>query len=229
MDDVIDMMDTIRTSVHNIPQSCQKVAGYVTGSGDIPWTDAEWALFPHAGHVTINQAPGSSQPFIGNVKDIETGAGSIADFVAEARIREQQRHWNYAGYVDAADAAACAAACRSAGLSMVELWIADWRLNRQQAIAQLGTMVNGYPVVGIQWASPTSNPDTIVPGSTLTLKEANIDLSVTVASWFPPPAAPTPPPPPPVTILSGQVSGTVLGVAFTALIKSTDGGKTWGI
>ena len=38
--------------------------------------------------------------------------------------------------------------------------------------------------MAVQWASPTSNPNTIVPGGTQTLADANIDISVTIPSWF---------------------------------------------
>lgn len=223
---MITMMDTIRTNAHNIPQSCQKVAGYVTGSGSVPWTDAEWALFPHAAHVMINQAPGSAQPFIGVVKDVEAEAGSITDFVNEARIRWEQRKWNYCAYIDAADVNALANACRAAGLTdSVQLWVADWRLNQDGATAQLGTTVNGYRIVAVQWASPSSNPDTLVPGSSLTLKQANIDLSVTEDAWFAPPAPPTPPPV--HDTVTAKMTLKVGGTQVQFPITSTDGGQNW--
>jgi hypothetical protein len=40
--------------------------------------------------------------------------------------------------------------------------------------------------VGVQWASPSSNPNTVLPGpSGKTLREANVDLSVVDAGWVP--------------------------------------------
>jgi hypothetical protein len=61
--------------------------------------------------------------------------------------------------------------------------VADWSLSEAEA-AKILTTSGDYPVVAVQWASPTSNPNTLVPGSHLTLSEANVDLSITVASWF---------------------------------------------
>ena len=39
----------------------------------------------------------------------------------------------------------------------------------------------------VHWASPTSNPGTIVPGGTLTLAQAQVDLSVAEDAWHPAP------------------------------------------
>jgi len=68
----------------------------------------------------------------------------------------------------------------------VNLWIADWSLSEAEAVRLLSTS-GAYPVVAVQWASPASNPNTTVPGGAKTLAEANLDLSITIASWFPKP------------------------------------------
>jgi len=225
---MIRMIDAMRTGAGNIPRGTLKVGGYVTGSGDVPWTDKEWGMFPKAGHVAINQEPGSGKPFVGNVKDIEDRAGSIADFVAEAKIRWEQRHWNYCAYISASQVAELIKACQGAGLVAVELFVADWALNEQQATAQLGFHDgNPYEVVAVQWASPSSNPQTIVPGGTMTLREANLDLSVTKDAWFAYQAPAPPAPPPPPAALSATLRGSVLGQNLTVPIKSIDGGKNW--
>jgi hypothetical protein len=65
----------------------------------------------------------------------------------------------------------------------VRLWLADWSLSSAQATALLGTHLDGHKIVAVQWASPSSNPDTPLPRSSLTLSEANCDLSVTLDSW----------------------------------------------
>ena len=41
----------------------------------------------------------------------------------------------------------------------------------------------GHKIVAVQWASPSSNPDTPLPRSSLTLEQANCDLSVTLDYW----------------------------------------------
>jgi hypothetical protein len=85
--------------------------------------------------------------------------------------------------VATANQATLTRALRAAGHTGVDLWVANWSLSEAEA-ARLLTTSGDYPVVAVQWASPTSNPNTPVPGSTRTLAEANVDLSVTVASWF---------------------------------------------
>ena len=82
--------------------------------------------------------------------------------------------------------AAVSAALRAAGmpLSKCGAWLANWNLSEAEADAALGTAIAGIRIVGVQWASPTSNPGTKVPGSNLTLAQAQLDLSVTVPGWF---------------------------------------------
>jgi hypothetical protein len=65
----------------------------------------------------------------------------------------------------------------------VRLWLADWSLSRAQAARLLGTRLAGHKIVAVQWASPSSNPDTPLPRSSLTLRQANCDLSVTLDYW----------------------------------------------
>jgi hypothetical protein len=86
-------------------------------------------------------------------------------------------------YVATSNQSSLTSALKAAGHIKVDLWVADWSLSEAEA-ADLLTISGDYPVVAVQWASPASNPNTVVPGSTKTLAEANVDLSITVASWF---------------------------------------------
>jgi hypothetical protein len=52
----------------------QLVAGYVTGTSDIQWTAADWALYPSLPHVTIDQGYESPAVTTATVRDVETGA-----------------------------------------------------------------------------------------------------------------------------------------------------------
>lgn len=175
-----------------------KVAGYVTGP-DIAWSNTEWAMFPEdqCGHVRIDQSDGLAL-LAGNhadVGDVETGAGTIEHF-ADAAIRRRNT-WGITTtlYISAAKANTAHAYLTSRGIiDHVLWWVADWNLSLQEATAR----ITGN-VVAIQWASPTSNPHTLVPGSnSTTLSQANIDLSVARADWIPP--KPKAPPPPPTTL-----------------------------
>jgi hypothetical protein len=62
----------------------QLVAGYDTGSPDIDWTAADWALFPGIPHVTIDQGfTGSPNP-AATVRDVEYGAWAPGQAVNRA-------------------------------------------------------------------------------------------------------------------------------------------------
>jgi hypothetical protein len=62
----------------------QLVAGYDTGSPDIAWTAADWALFPGIPHVTIDQGFTGSPNLSATVRDVEFGAWQPAQAVNRA-------------------------------------------------------------------------------------------------------------------------------------------------
>ena len=173
------MLDAIGGDADNIPATTPKVAGYVTGTGDVPWTAADWARFPQAGHVRIDQSPTLTVwATSADVADMETGAATEGTVVAQGLVRQAKGWWSFA-YVSQVNLASLQDAARAAGLTRLQYWVANWNLDEAEAAAQLGG-----DIVAVQWASPTSNPDTIVPGGTQTLADANIDISVTIPSWF---------------------------------------------
>lgn len=194
------MIDAIRTNARNIPGSTLKVAGYVTGSGDVPWTSAEWGLFPKAGHVRIDQTPTGQAFALGDadVYDIEALAGTVTSFIHCVRQRISSGiQWSTAYGTDST-LAAVEAALEAAGphgwyFGHVDCWLANWDLSESQAAALIGREVHGMTCRAVQWASPTSNPTTPVPGSGLSLASAQVDLSVAEASWHAP-SAPKPEP-----------------------------------
>lgn len=233
------MIDTVGNSAHNIPNGTKKVAGYTTGGNGIQWTDQQWSQFAKtAGEIKICQHS-NGDPFAANAFDIEPGALTIADFVRMAGQREHDRKWNSAGYCDANQLGDLVLACVDAKLTMVELWVANWSLDESQAIGLLGTKVRNYPIVAVQYASPTSNPHTVCPGSNKTLSELNLDLSVALTDWFPapgpapapkPPVTPPKPPIPPVVARTTATLALATEHGYTNVpIYSTDGGKFWDL
>lgn len=71
------MGDAIHVNVHTLlPLHLQLVAGYDTGTLDIKWTPADWALFPGIPHVHIDQGYGTARSLSANVLDFEAGAFS---------------------------------------------------------------------------------------------------------------------------------------------------------
>lgn len=240
------MADTIGADSANIPTSFKKVAGYPMATGDILWTSSDIARFDKtAGIVLVSQHIGDNPDYT-DAFDIEPGAHTIASFLGAATAR-QAKGWNSAAYIEAAQVGDLVQACRNSRLDKVELWIANWNLDADNAAKLLGTYIGatdatatlpafpGYQIVAVQWASPTSNPNTICPGSAKSLKELNLDLSVTLADWFPAPealvtpTAPTPAPvkPPAPAMMTATLHVLVENQNITLPITSTDNGKTW--
>jgi hypothetical protein len=78
------MADATHVNVHAlIGAGFDLVAGYVTGTPPIRWTPADWALFP-PGQVTIDQGYGGFPVLDADVRDVETGAWTVADAVSLA-------------------------------------------------------------------------------------------------------------------------------------------------
>lgn len=62
--------------------AAQMIAGYLTGK--YAWTAAEWALFPHAAHVTIATTASVNA---GDVLDVETGDAKPQDTFGWIKMR----------------------------------------------------------------------------------------------------------------------------------------------
>lgn len=228
------MIDTIGANAANIPTGTPKVAGYDTGDEGVPWSPADWARFPHSAHIVIRQDMINYDPYDFHVLDVEPRACTIADACRTVTDRYHGRQWNTCIYIDKADVAALCQELPKTGVpkQFVQLFVGDWDLNEQTAASMLGVDVNGYTIVAVQWASPKSNPNTVCPGDPhgRTLSELNLDLSVTIPSWFPPPVTPapvpTPEPPAPAT-LTAHLLISRDGITIQAPITSQDGGKNW--
>ena len=68
-------------NVDSIPHAgLALVAGYTTGTPDIQWSAADWAKFPSAVHVTIDQGYGAHD-MDADIRDVEPGAWTPADAV----------------------------------------------------------------------------------------------------------------------------------------------------
>lgn len=214
-----DMVDAIHANVGNVSTAVPKVAGYVTGTPDIEWTDADWQRFPSSGHVRIDQGHGSLLIDGVDVYDIEAGALSPSMVVDIVHKRIEAGHeWTtlYAGH---AKLQACRIALEQGGPhgwynGHVDAWLADWNLTRDQARALLGHELYGLTVRAVQWASPTSNPNTQVPWSSTTLAQAQVDLSVTQDAWHA--AKVVTPPPDPAVKATAQAKVCLSGAQLLA-------------
>jgi hypothetical protein len=166
--------DCIGEHSANLPDAMGVVWAYNTGTPGIPWSAEQRARFDH-GHVyTIDQGYGSKGAFDADEFDLEARAWTVPELVEVVEARAAKRVSTRI-YCSLIPYAMMQGALAAAGLLHVPVFyrLANWNLNEPEARARLGGSV-----YAVQWASPTSNPDTLLPGTKLTLAEANVDLNV---------------------------------------------------
>lgn len=232
-DPITTMYDTVGTDATHIPANAADVGGYVSGSSGIEWTSAEWSRFSNARRIRIYQGNGPAPaPSEYDAIDVESGAVSPGTAAQLIDTRVKAGIHNTLVYGTDSNLALVTAETVKYGLGVwdghVCYWLADWNLDEAGAKAKIGELIHGAVCVAVQWASPSSNPNTIVPGGTETLKAANIDLSVVDTTYIPSKGwgvAPTPPKPPVPTEIKGIVVSLPSGA--THAVASTDAGKTW--
>jgi len=227
------MIDAMGVNSNNIPASTRFVQAYVTGIDGVPWTAPQMSRFSNSVLFKMAQNGGPApDPRNLHGLDVENLAYTPQEAANMVYVRVKLGiPWTtiYGGDSALANTATDIQAFGSGiWLGHVNCILADWNLNEAEAAARVGTFVHGMTCVGVQWASPSSNPKTQLPGSGLTLAQANCDLNVVDAAWRPDiwnvmPAPPPPPPPPP------PVKGVliVLPNGATVNVLSADNGKTW--
>jgi hypothetical protein len=227
------MLDTIGATAGQIPVGTHYVGAYVTGIDGVEWSAADLARFPHARIVRIAQGAGLAPAYNGYDEiDVETGA--ITPVEAAAMVAERVNRgvtWTTIYGTDAA-LLECTNEIRKYGEHIwnghVNYMLADWSLNEIAAAAKIGTLIHGASCIGVQWASPTSNPDTVVPGGTATLRQANIDIAVVDASWIPSgPFGGSVPPAPPTVVNHGLLVTCDTHGVFSAKNVSTIDNTHW--
>jgi hypothetical protein len=172
------------------------LAGYVTGTLGVDWPAFYWTqLTGHTGLFRIDQSPGLSLFASGgaDAADVEAGAADLGEAVKATQGREE-RGWYSWWYVEHNDGPYGLSQARqhaqAAGYKRVQYWVADWSMSLATAQAFLAANPD---VSAVQWASPSTNPSTLVPGTQNTLAELGVDLSVARDGWFDPPRLPAPP------------------------------------
>lgn len=177
----VRIIDTIGQNVENLTKfpywQDRLIASYTTRS-----FAASAAVFGDVKHpIRIDQAPTNELAAGAKVKDVEPGGAGLENAVALRRAGE-----HFATYTFEANMAAARAA-----LPGGPFWVADWNLSEAQALQYLADHAD---TVAVQWASPTSNPGTVVPGTGgQTIRGLNVDLSVGKLSyWMPGKPAPKP-------------------------------------
>lgn len=230
---VATYLDAEGANAGHIPNTTLFIGAYVSGTGDVPWNQGELNNFPGSHITRIYQGAGAYPGPDGyDMIDVESEAVTPAQAAQLIQSRVNNGYQWTIVYGTDATLQECSAAIQALGESIwnghVYSFLADWNLNEAEAASTLGTEIHGMTCVGVQWASPSSNPDTVVPGSTETLAQANIDLSVVDATRIILPGKPQPPPPPSAVAWHGYGVYTTSGAqVFSVPIVSNDGGHTW--
>jgi hypothetical protein len=176
---VLTAVDTIHKYVTNIPEdnpAIGQVQGYITGDADIRWTSEDWKRFPRYRELSIAQLPDNDPAAW--VLDVEPNAATDLAAVDWTKKRHAAKRPAFI-YVSKDNVAALYRSLAAAKeVDQTYIWLANWNLDQAEAEAMIGTEYEGFKVVGVQWASPTSNPKTYLPGTNYTLADCGCDLSV---------------------------------------------------
>lgn len=145
--------DAIHENISHLPAG--QAAGYSTGSPKIKWTSEDWAS--HPGAVRICQDAGATDT-TADVLDVERYAATTAEVPAWVKAAQEnfdkvtrpgQRRPTV--YTSANNVLNVANALRSAGITGVKLWLANWNLTEGQSIQDLTEMLDGFEIVGVQY------------------------------------------------------------------------------
>lgn len=155
---------------------------YITGTDGIAWTPQEIDHFRQLGvriylvNQGVSQGPG--QALDGDEFDYEAGGWTLPNLVDVVQIR-RRASWSTRVYCTWSSYGAIKQALADYGIGRsVFFRIADWNLDQHLAELELHD-----DVYAGQWASPSTNPATLIPGTSLTLSEVNADLSVLLHSY----------------------------------------------
>jgi hypothetical protein len=227
------MVDATGANADKLPRHLPMYAGYVSGLDGVPWTPAQFQACLPSKVLKYYQGVGPVPPIhTFDAIDVETNAVTAAEAAAIVRDRVSGGIPWTTIYASDSYLAQVAADIIAEGHQIwnghVNCVLADWNLNEAEAAALIGTFRHGMSVVGVQWASDSSNPHTVIPGTSLTLAEVGADLNVVDANWTPssgftpsPGPAPTPAPPP----VKGVVVALDTGIAHN--VQTTDSGGHW--
>lgn len=174
-------IDTIDAQVHFLSPGVPVIWPYITGTTqrpEIEWEAADLALFPHSMLYKLDQGFGDqgnrARWFRCHEFDLESGAWTIPELVKAIEARNQIM-WSTRVYASVGPWQALLGALAASGVSARSLYWreANWSLTEAQARGLLSVVR-----YAIQWASPSSNPLTLIPGTSTTLGEAGADLNV---------------------------------------------------
>jgi hypothetical protein len=191
------------------------IATYVTGTDGIEATHAQIGDLRSFTGVFLYDQTRQLADFTAGLTDgadVETGAGTLDAAVEGCKVRQGRGWWSWV-YLNASILDAGREAVKAAGLTKMQWGVANWNLTQQEAKDFLD---QNRDVAYVQWASPSSNPNTICPGTSRTLKELNCDLNVTIGGWFAKASSVAPP-------VKSQTGLVVMPDLSTKKVSSSDG------
>lgn len=172
-----------------IPAAVPVLFVYKTGTTqnpDIEWTEADISGLPQLENLTIpqvyriHQGFGTKDPFRTDDGipwdeiDLEAGAWTVSETLDAINKRNALR-WSTRVYASDMPMAELENLATATNVSLRAMYWreANWSISRKNAQLRIG-LNRRYAV---QWASPSSNPLTLVPGTNITLQTANLDLT----------------------------------------------------
>lgn len=154
-----DLYDATGKNVAHLPAGAH-VAGYVTGSGEVPWTASQFAA--HPGAVRIAQSPTlvvdeSPSP---DVLDFENSAATLADIApwvlfeqaAFKAVRRPGQRWP-AVYCSRSNVHQVVNALVAGGVTSCPLAIADFNNDKAQAVSEVSGTSGPFPVIWRQYSN----------------------------------------------------------------------------
>lgn len=216
------MVDATGNNADKLPANAPYIGGYVSGLDGVEWSASQWARF--TGRKVRNYQGIGPVPALLSFDEVDIedravtpqGGANILKLRVDAGI-QWTTFYGSDSYLKQAIALVKAMG-EHYWNGHLNVRLANWNLNETEAAALVGTSVYGATCIGVQWASDSSNPNTVIPGTSLTLSEVGADLSVVMSSWIPSggfgdPPAPVPVPPTLSGIIAVYSDGTQKQVA----------------
>ena len=179
-------IDTIDAQVPWVPLGTPVIWYYVTGTTqnpEIEWEPEDAARFPHSQLYRIDQGFGDQASrlrwFACDEFDLEAQAWTVPALIPAIRARNEVQ-WSTRVYAGADLWFSLLAGLAQAGVSARSLYWREANWNPDEATARRLLSAVRY---AWQWASPSSNPDTFIPGTDVTLQQSGADLNVIRLSY----------------------------------------------
>jgi hypothetical protein len=148
--------DATHANIGSLPDKAT-YAGYVTGTSDVVWTDADFKAHPDA--IRIDQTPvGTPWDALADGDDYERGAVTLGELPVRAKLRMHAFNSNARPgqrrpfvYASASNLTPVANALVAGGVtSGVGLWVAHWTGSFVDGINAVRTASGPFPIIGFQ-------------------------------------------------------------------------------